>query len=126
MAKNHYPFCYQILVSYYDADEGRNLRHRCAGVGFADSYIDAVAQIEEQEGEDLECIEHIEFIGERDQKLINIDPAWIPDLIHNEHLFWGEDLSNPPVNWGLREAKYINTEVYASEYFHKEAEKNDL
>ena len=120
---NHYPFVYQIIVCYYDADKGQNLRHRCAGVGFADSYTDAVKQIEDSEGDDLECIEHVEMIGDRDQTLIEIDPKWVPDLIHNEDLFWGEDLSNPPTNYGLRRAKHTATEVYAKQYFQKKGEK---
>lgn len=122
---DHFPFVYQILVCSYDCDKGQTLRHRCAGVGFAENYTDALRQIEEKEGDDLECIEHLELIGDGDQNIIDIDPKWVPALIHDEDLFWGEDLSNPPSNLGLRRAGRIATEVHAKSYFQKKGKKNE-
>lgn len=81
MAKNHYPFVYQATVAWYD---GESNHYRIAGVGFCESFTDAVRQLEEKEGETLQCIEHLEIIGEKDETLIDIHPNWVRSLCEDD------------------------------------------
>lgn len=79
---NHYPFVYQATVFWCEPDDDYKVHHyRIAGLGFCDSYTDAVAQIEAREGEYLESIEHLELIGERDETIIEISPTWVRPII---------------------------------------------
>ena len=74
---NHYPFVYQATVFWYE--DGETHHYRIAGVGFCDSYTDAVQQIEEREKEYLESIEYLELFDESSgDSIIEIPSAWVP------------------------------------------------
>lgn len=79
--KNIYPFIYQATVAWYDNSEQKSYHYRIAGLGFCDSYTDAVRQIEEREGETLETIEHLEIIGEKGDTIIEIPPRLVRPII---------------------------------------------
>ena len=78
----NYPFVYQATIAWYE--DGKSSHYRVAGVGFCSSFADATRQIEEREGENLESIEHLEMIGDRDETLIQIHPGWVRPLIDTE------------------------------------------
>lgn len=79
--KNIYPFIYQATIAWYDNSEQKSHHYRIAGLGFCDSYTDAVQQIEEREGETLESIEHLEIIGEKGDTIIEISPRLVRPII---------------------------------------------
>ena len=79
---DHFPFVYQATLCWWDEETHSNKHYRIAGLGFCSSYTDAVAQIEKREGKDLESIEHVEIIGERDETIIEISPDWVPSFLH--------------------------------------------
>lgn len=78
-----YPFIYQATVFWYD---GESHHYRIAGLGFAKDFTDAMAQIEKHEGKELESIEHLEFIGEKDETLIEISPAMVRPILNRDPL----------------------------------------
>ena len=78
-----YPFIYQATVFWYD---GESHHYRIAGLGFAKDFTDAMAQIEKHEGKELESIEHLEFIGEKDETLIEISPAMVRPILDRDPL----------------------------------------
>lgn len=78
---NIYPFIYQATVAWYDNSEQKSHHYRIAGLGFCDSYTDAIQQIEEREGETLESIEHLEIIGEKGDTIIEISPRLVRSII---------------------------------------------
>ena len=67
---NTYPFIYQATISWYEISEHKSHHYRIAGLGFCDSYTDAIQQIEKREGDTLESIEHLEIIGEKNETII--------------------------------------------------------
>lgn len=84
--KNQFAFVYQATVAWYDIDEGKSCHYRIAGLGFCTDFTDAVHQIEEKEGDTLESIEHLEFLGEKGDTLIEIPSAWVKRLIDRNPL----------------------------------------
>lgn len=80
----HYPFLFQATLCWYDEDIQSNKYYRIAGLGFCTGFADAVSQIEKREGNDLESIEHIELIGERDESIIEIHPDWVYSFLHTD------------------------------------------
>lgn len=88
---NHFPFVYQATVYWYE--DGETSNYRIAGVGFCDSFTDAMRQIEEREGETLVSIEYLELIGERDETIIDIPPSWVKPLSETEVCDMWEDLT---------------------------------
>lgn len=79
---NHYPFVYQATVFWMDDNEPHN--YRIAGVGFCEDFTDAMRQIEESEKDTLVSIEYLELIGDRDDNIIEIPPAWVKSLSQTE------------------------------------------
>lgn len=82
--KNKYPFIYQATVLWIEDNETHH--YRIAGLGFCEDYVDAVAQIEKREGENLESIEHLEIIGEKGDTIIEIPPNFVRPLIEHDPL----------------------------------------
>ena len=82
--KNKYPFIYQATVFWIEGDEA--CHYRIAGLGFCEDYVDAVAQIEKREGENLESIEHLEMIGQKGETLIEIPPNLVKLIIEHDPL----------------------------------------
>lgn len=78
---NTYPFIYQATVAWYETSEQKTHHYRIAGLGFCDSYTDAIQQIEKREGDTLESIEHLEIIGEKNETIIEIPPRLVRPLI---------------------------------------------
>ena len=76
-----YPFIYQATICWYD---GESHHYRIAGLGFAKDFTDAISQIEEREAENLESIEHLEFIGEKDDTLIEISPSMVRPILDRD------------------------------------------
>ena len=77
--KDRYAFIYQATVSWYE--EGESRRYRIAGLGFCSDFADAVHQIEAKEGRDLESIEHLELLGEKNDTIIEIPPTIVRTII---------------------------------------------
>lgn len=74
-------FVYQATVAWYD---GESHHYRIAGLGFAEDFTDAVRQIEAREGETLETIEHIEFVTEKGEPLIEIPSKFVKPLCERD------------------------------------------
>jgi hypothetical protein len=77
--KDRFAFIYQATVSWYEDGESR--RYRIAGLGFCSDFADAVHQIESKEGRDLESIEHLELLGEKNDTIIEIPPSIVKTII---------------------------------------------
>ena len=88
---NHFPFVYQATVFWYEDDKSSN--YRIAGLGFCEDFTDAMRQIEEREGDALVSIEYLELIGERDETIIDIPPAWVKPISETEVCDMWEDLT---------------------------------
>ena len=84
--ENKIAFIYQATVCWYDEDDRKNHHYRIAGLGFCENFTDAIRQIEDYEGDNLESIEHLELLGEKGDSLIQIPSKCVRPIIENEAL----------------------------------------
>lgn len=78
----HFPYIYQATVCWYEDGEAKH--YRVAGLGFCEDFTDAMHQIEAREGDNLESIEHLELIGERDETIIEIPVKAVKDILEHD------------------------------------------